>query len=222
MRKVPSRRLSPIGQLIELVATLRAPGGCPWDQEQDHQTLRDHAIEEVYELIDAVELEDDHEMAEELGDLLLQVIFHARLAEERKAFDFDAVCLRLVDKLVRRHPHVFGDVTAKSVDQVLSNWEVIKREEKAGSKHERHSALDGIPRHLPALMRAQKLVKKALKAGLNQESVGSKNGSRKEMAEALFRLSETCQERGWSAEEILRGETARREKQFRRLESQLK
>jgi NTP pyrophosphatase (non-canonical NTP hydrolase) len=148
------------------MAALRSPEGCPWDREQDHQTLRWHAVEEVYELLDAIEAHDDLEMAEELGDLLLQVVFHAQLARERKAFDFDAICQRLADKLVRRHPHVFGDVQVKDVDQVWANWESIKKAEKAGSRHERKSALDGVPRHLPALMRAQKLLKKAAKAGL--------------------------------------------------------
>lgn len=219
MRKAPSRRLPPIRQLLELMAALRAPDGCPWDREQDHRSLRLHAVEEVYELIDAIEAGDDHEMAEELGDLLLQVVFHAQLASERKAFDFDAVCQTLVDKLVRRHPHVFGDVTVKDIDQVWANWEAIKRAEKAGSKHERKSALDGIPRHLPALMRAQKLVKKATKAGLPTTPAPAKRQGRKAVSTALFELAQACQERGWSAEELLRAETDRREKVLRREEA---
>jgi XTP/dITP diphosphohydrolase len=219
MRKAPSRRLPPIRQLLELMAALRAPDGCPWDREQDHRSLRLHAVEEVYELVDAIEAGDDHEMAEELGDLLLQVVFHAQLASERKAFDFDAVCQTLVDKLVRRHPHVFGDVTVKDIDQVWANWESIKRAEKAGSKHERKSALDGIPRHLPALMRAQKLVKKATKAGLSTTPAPAKNQGRKAVSTALYELAQACQERGWSAEELLRAETDRREKVLRREES---
>jgi MazG family protein len=219
MRKAPSRRLPPIRQLLELMAALRAPDGCPWDREQDHRSLRLHAVEEVYELVDAIEAGDDHEMAEELGDLLLQVVFHAQLASERKAFDFDAVCQTLVDKLVRRHPHVFGDVTVKDIDQVWANWESIKRAEKAGSKHERKSALDGIPRHLPALMRAQKLVKKATKAGLSTTPAPAKNQGRKVVSTALYELAQACQERGWSAEELLRAETDRREKVLRREES---
>jgi len=159
------------------MAALRAPDGCPWDREQDHQSLRSHAVEEVYELLDAIEAGDDVEMAEELGDLLLQVVFHAQLARERGVFDFDAVCQHLVDKLVRRHPHVFGSVTVKDIDQVWANWESIKKAEKAGSKHERKSALDGVPRHLPALMRSQKLLKKAAKAGLAEITKPSRVGS---------------------------------------------
>jgi tetrapyrrole methylase family protein/MazG family protein len=220
MPKAPSRKLPPIRQLLELMAALRGPDGCPWDREQDHKSLRTHAVEEVYELIDAIEADDDHEMAEELGDLLLQVVFHAQLARERAVFDFDAVCQRLVDKLVRRHPHVFGDTKVKDVDQVWANWEKIKRAEKAGSKHERKSALDGIPRHLPALMHAQKLVKKAAKAGLS-ESVAEKASakSKKAVAEILFQIAARCQEQGWSAEELLRAETRRRESRWRREES---
>ena len=148
------------------MARLRSPTGCPWDRQQSHLTLRRHAIEEVYELIDAIEAGDDHEMAEELGDLLMQVVFHCQLARERGAFDFDEVCRRLVNKLIRRHPHVFGQTRVKSVDEVWANWEKIKRAEKHGTRHARHSALDGIPKHLPALLRAEKLVKKARKAKL--------------------------------------------------------
>jgi uncharacterized protein YabN with tetrapyrrole methylase and pyrophosphatase domain len=219
MRKAPSRRLPPIRQLLEVMASLRAPDGCPWDREQDHHSLRLHAVEEVYELMDAIEAEDDQEMAEELGDLLLQVVFHAQLASERKAFDFDAVCQTLVDKLVRRHPHVFGDVKVKDIDQVWANWESIKRAEKAGSKHERKSALDGIPRHLPALMRAQKLVKKARKASLETGVPQLPKGGRKAMSTTLFGLAQACQEQGWDAEELLRAEVDRREKVLRKAES---
>src|SRR4249920_683327 len=101
------KKKTPIDELLRVMARLRSPGGCPWDQEQDHRTLRWHAVEEVYELMDAIEAGDDHEMAEELGDLLLQVVFHCQLARERRAFDFERVCRLLVEKLVRRHPHVF-------------------------------------------------------------------------------------------------------------------
>jgi len=135
------------------MARLRSPTGCPWDREQSHRTLRRHAIEEVYELIDAIEVGDDHEMAEELGDLLLQIVFHCQLARERGAFDFEEVCRLLVNKLIRRHPHVFGKTKVRSVDEVWANWEKIKHAEKHGTKHARHSAFDGIPKHLPALLR---------------------------------------------------------------------
>jgi MazG family protein len=207
----------PIEQLLDVMAKLRSPEGCPWDREQDHMTLRFHAVEEVYELMDAIEAGDDHEMLEELGDLLLQVVFHAQLAREREAFDFDAVCQRLVDKLIRRHPHVFGDSNAKTVDAVWAQWEQIKKAEKHGTKHDRASAFDGIPRHLPALLRAEKLVKKARKAKL----VGSapRRLQKKKIAENLFDLASTAQAQGWSAEELLRAEVQRREKAFRKKEN---
>jgi MazG family protein len=161
-----------IEDLLRVMARLRSPTGCPWDREQSHRTLRRHAIEEVYELIDAIEAGDDHEMAEELGDLLLQVVFHCQLAKERGAFDFEKVCRMIVEKLVRRHPHVFGMTKVKNVAEVWVNWEKIKKAEKHGTKHARHSALDGIPKYLPALLRAEKLVKKARKAGLFDLPVG--------------------------------------------------
>ena len=134
-----------IDDLLKVMATLRSPKGCPWDREQDHQSLRWHAVEEVYELLDAIEARDDHELEEELGDLLLQVVFHCQLAKERGAFDFDKVARRITDKLIRRHPHVFGNVKVRNVDQVWTNWEKIKRAEKHGTRHARVSALDGIP-----------------------------------------------------------------------------
>lgn len=227
MPKAPPRKLAPIRQLVAVMAALRAPDGCPWDREQDHRSLRSHAVEEVYELIDAIEAGDDVEMAEELGDLLLQVVFHAQLAAERGVFDFDGVCQRLVDKLVRRHPHVFGSVTVDGIDQVWANWESIKKAEKAGSRHERKSALDGVPRHLPGLLRAQKLLKKAAKAGLatvegtgpsGKPSPARKPAGRRATAEALFDLAARCQEAGWSAEELLRAELGRREAAWRREE----
>src|SRR5215813_10950292 len=157
---------SAMKDLLAVMAALRSPGGCPWDKEQTHLTLRFHAVEEVYELMDAIEAGDDHEMVEELGDLLLQVVFHCQLAQERGAFDFEKVARNIVEKLIRRHPHVFGDSNAKTVDAVWAQWEQIKKAEKKGTRHERPSALDGIPKHLPSLLRTEKLLKKARKAGL--------------------------------------------------------
>ena len=203
------------------MAKLRSPEGCPWDREQDHMTLRFHAVEEVYELIDAIEAGDDHEMAEELGDLLLQVVFHCQLASERDAFDFEKVARHITDKLIRRHPHVFGDTKVKNVDEVWANWEKIKHAEKHGTKHARASALDGIPKHLPALLRAEKLVKKARKAKLISEPLKTskqKAHVKKELAEKLFALAQFAQEQGWSAEDLLRGEIQKRERELRRSE----
>jgi uncharacterized protein YabN with tetrapyrrole methylase and pyrophosphatase domain len=214
MKKNPA-----ITDLLKVMARLRSPTGCPWDREQSHLTLRRHAIEEVYELIDAIEARDDIEMAEELGDLLLQVVFHCQLARERGVFDFEKVTRHLVDKLVRRHPHVFGQTKVKDVDEVWANWEKIKQAEKHGTRHARHSALDGVPKHLPALLRAEKLLKKARKAKLLAD--GKKPGrkfSQAGLAAELFELASLAQERGWCAEELLVGEIKKRDRQLRKLE----
>ncbi len=208
-----------IVDLLAIMAKLRAPDGCPWDREQDHQSLRYHAVEEVYELIDSIEAGDDHEMAEELGDLLLQVVFHCQLASERGVFDFEAVTRRIADKLIRRHPHVFGDVKVKNVDEVWANWEKIKAAEKHGTRHARPSALDGIPRHLPALMRAEKLMKKARKAKLVETAAAkSKRRTKSEIGALLFELAREAQSNGWSAEDLLRMEIAKQDKALRRIE----
>jgi MazG family protein len=213
------KRKAAIDDLLKVMAKLRAPDGCPWDREQTHKTICRHTIEEVYELIDAIEAKDDHEMAEELGDLLLQIVFHCQLAKERGAFDFDKVCRLIVEKLVRRHPHVFGKTKVKDVAEVWANWEKIKKAEKHGTKHARHSALDGIPKHLPALLRAEKLVKKARKAKVLAESHDSKRCVTKDaLAKELFELASFAQAHGWSAEELLSDETKRRERVLRRQE----
>ena len=208
---------TPINRLLEIMARLRSPTGCPWDREQDHRSLRWHAVEEVYELIDAIESGDDHELEEELGDLLLQVVFHCQLARERGAFNFDRVARNIADKLVRRHPHVFGDVKVKDVDQVWANWEKIKRAEKHGTVRARPSALDGVPKHLPALLRAEKLLKKARRAGLPQPPL-RRRPSRAAVAGELFELVQFAQSRGWSAEELLRTESRKQEKAWRKAE----
>ena len=216
------KKTSALNDLLAVMAKLRSPQGCPWDREQSHHTLRRHAIEEVYELIDAIEAGDDLEMAEELGDLLLQVVFHCQLARERGAFDFENVARHLVDKLIRRHPHVFGTTRVKDVDEVWANWEKIKRAEKQGTRHARHSALDGVPKHLPALLRAEKLVKKAGKAKLLPgDEKPSRKLSRTALAKELFALAALAQARGWSAEELLTSEIKRREREFRRREREL-
>jgi len=216
------KKKSAVEDLLKVMAKLRSSQGCPWDREQSHLTLRRHAIEEVYELIDAIEARDDHEMAEELGDLLLQVVFHCQLARERGAFDFEKVTRHLVDKLIRRHPHVFGTTKVKNVDEVWANWEKIKRAEKQGTHLERKSAFDGIPKHLPALLRAEKLLKKARKVFTDGHPAGDKNSKQKlskpALAKELFELASLAQLHGWSAEELLAGEVKKLERQFRRNE----
>src|SRR5438046_1876877 len=201
------KKKSAINDLLKVMAKLRSPKGCPWDREQDHRSLRWHAVEEVYELLDAIEAGDDHEMAEELGDLLLQVVFHCQLGKERRAFDFDKVARLITEKLIRRHPHVFGHLRVKDVDQVWANWEKIKRAEKHGTRHAGPSALDGIPKHLPALLRAEKLLKKARRAKLAPDSPAKRKLSPAQLSKELFRLAQYAQSKGWSAEDLLREET---------------
>ena len=213
---------TPIQSVLDIMARLRAPDGCPWDREQDHQSMKLHAVEEVYELIDAIEAGDDHEMLEELGDLLLQVVFHCQLARERNAFDFDKVCQTLADKLTRRHPHVFGDTKAEDVDTVWANWEKIKRAEKQGTHLERHSPLDGIPKHLPALQYAEKLAKKARKAKLIAGDLPAQDSlpdSPEALGESLLELAMNAQAKGWSAEALLRDAIQKKEKTLRAVES---
>src|SRR5688572_28387373 len=134
-QKEPARPA--IDELLDIMAKLRSPEGCPWDRVQTHMTLRFHAVAEVYELMDAIEAGDDHEMLRELGDMLLQIVFHCQLTRVRAVYDFDAVAKNIADKLIRRHPHVFGDSNAKTVDEVWAQWDQIKKSEKAGTKHDR-------------------------------------------------------------------------------------
>jgi XTP/dITP diphosphohydrolase len=221
-KRKPKKRKPAINELIEVMARLRGPGGCPWDREQDHKSIRFHAVEEVYELIDAIEAGDDHEMLEECGDLLLQVVFHCQLASERKAFDFEQAARTITDKLIRRHPHVFGDSDAKDVDEVWAQWEKIKREEKQGTRHERPSVLDGIPRYLPSLQRTEKLVKKARKNSLAAEPLAKpakQRYTKATLARELFALAEYAQRKGWQPEALLRAETNRQEKNLRKKEA---
>lgn len=212
------RKASAIEQLLEIMARLRAPDGCPWDRDQDHRTLRRHAIEEVYELIDAIDDQDDEAMADELGDLLLQVVFHCQMASERNAFDFDRVCRTLVEKLIRRHPHIFGTAIARDASAVWAQWERIKQAERTGTSRARASVLDGIPRQLPALLRAEQLVKKASRAGLLSARKSQLRQTKAQVGAALFELASAAQQRGWSAEELLRAEIRKRERALRRRE----
>jgi len=213
------RKTSPINELRQVMSRLRSPRGCPWDREQNHMTLRWHAVEEVYELIDAIEARDDQEMIEELGDVLLQVVFHCQLASERGAFNFATVARHISQKLIRRHPHVFGDLKVNSVAQVWKNWETIKHAEKHGTRHARPSVLDGIPRHLPALLRAEKLVKKAKRGKLMSAAKANGRMTRNALARKLFTLAAFAQSKGWSAEELLRQETSKQERVLRRSEA---
>ena len=158
--------MSNIEKLLEIMAQLRNPdGGCPWDLEQDFSTIAPYTIEEAYEVADAIARGDMNELESELGDLLLQVVFHARMGEEAGHFDFESVAGSINEKMIRRHPHVFGDAEAKDAGKVEGSWERIKAEERAGNGDA--SALAGIALALPALKRAQKLGKRAATVGFD-------------------------------------------------------
>jgi len=150
-------------RLREIVARLRAPGGCPWDREQTHASLRGALIEECYEVVEAIEKSDDANLREELGDLLLHIVMHSQMAAERSAFSLEEVAAEVCEKMIRRHPHVFGDKLASDSEGVLRQWEEIKREEKK----ERAGVLDGLPASMPALLRAQNAQKKAGRVGFD-------------------------------------------------------
>ncbi len=161
---IPPEDLPPFERLRAVVHCLRAPGGCPWDREQTHTSLIPHLIEEAYEVADAIRSGDPAQMADELGDLLLQPVLQAEIASETGTFDIDSVARAITEKLIRRHPHVFGESNAATTDAVLTQWEAIKRTEKGDAPQ---SALHGISPGLPSLMRAQKLQKKAAKVGFD-------------------------------------------------------
>ena len=155
-------------RLLELMRRLRAPGGCPWDAEQTHETLKRYLLEETYEVMEAIDSGSPEMLKEELGDLLLQAVFHSAIAEEKGEFTMEDVLQVLCDKLIRRHPHVFGDLRVHDIDQLVDNWERIKKSEKG---EERRSALSGVPSHLPALLRAQKISEKAARVGFDWDHI---------------------------------------------------
>jgi tetrapyrrole methylase family protein / MazG family protein len=157
-----------IDRLIGIIARLRAPGGCPWDREQTHTSILSCLLDETYEFFEAVEEGSAEGMREELGDILLQVVLHARMAAEAGAFTIDDVAREISEKLIRRHPHVFGDVQASTSKEVLKNWETIKRGEK---KHRKY-IVDGIPDALPALFKAEKMQRRVARVGFDWTDMG--------------------------------------------------
>jgi len=168
-------------RLRAIMHRLRAPGGCPWDAEQTHASLVSNLIEEAWEAVDAIRRDDHEHLREELGDLLLQVVFHAELAEEAGRFDLDEVARGICEKLVRRHPHVFGDSAAEGSEAVLRQWDEIKRAEKGGGER---AHLDGVGGGLPELMRAAKLQKKAARVGFDwPDEAGVRDKIREELSE---------------------------------------
>jgi MazG family protein len=208
-RPAPGARLL---DLVRVMARLRGPGGCPWDREQTHRSLVRYLLDETYELIEAIEAGDAEHMAEELGDLLLQVVFHAQMAAEEGSFDIDDVAGWLVEKLVTRHPHVFGDLRVSGASEVVANWEVIKDHEKG-----RASVLEGVPEALPALAYAAKLLRRAARLGHDARAEAARTPARLERAaragpgdaeeaigELLLAVVALAAERGVDAETALR------------------
>lgn len=183
-----------IQPLVDVMRTLREPGGCPWDREQTHASIRSNMIEEVYEYLEAVDAGDIAGMREELGDVLMQIVFHARLAEEAGNFDLQDVIDEVVDKLIRRHPHVFGETNVANSDEVLKNWEAIKKEEKTERKH----LLDGVYQGLPALLRAYKIQNKVAKVGFDWPDA---SGPWAKIQEELAELQEALEQNDLQASE---------------------
>lgn len=166
----PKKEVYTIDDLRQILAILRSENGCPWDREQDHHSIRRDFLEETYEVLEAIDEEDASLLQEELGDVLLQVVFHARIEEEEKRFDLDDVITGVCKKMILRHPHVFGDWKADTSEQVLKNWDAIKKQEK--SQKTDTDTLLSVPKVLPALMRSEKVLKRAQRAGVscpNQE-----------------------------------------------------
>ena len=226
-------------RLVRVVAKLRSENGCPWDRAQTHESLKPDLIEEAYEVIEAIDAQDPTKLREELGDLLVNVMLHAQIANDREDFSINDVIHFLTDKLIRRHPHVFGDVNASDVDEVLKNWEQIKRSESG--YEERQSVLDGIPAHLPNLHRAQKIQRKASRVGFDwkyasdvlpkieeelselKESVQKKDseGIEIEVGDLLFSIVNLCRFLEVQAEEALRKANRKFVNRFQWMEKEL-
>lgn len=171
--------------LVDVIKKLRSPNGCPWDKEQTHQSIRQDLIEETYELIEAIDNDDKELLKEELGDVLLQVVFHSVIEEEQESFNIDDVADGVCKKMIIRHPHVFADVTADTTEQVLKNWDAIKMKTK--SQNKQSEVLNGISRSLPSLMRSQKIQQKAAKVGFDWDNV---DGAIDKLTEEVDELKE--------------------------------
>jgi len=229
--------LDGIARLQEIVARLRAPDGCPWDREQTHESLRPLLIEECYEVIDAIERSDDANLREELGDLLLHIVMHAHMGAERGAFSLEEVAATVCEKMIRRHPHVFGDKLAADSEAVLRQWEQIKRAEKGGAS----GVLDNVADALPALLKAQTVQKKAARVGFDWPDVepvfgkfaeevaevreaiaaGHAASLEAEVGDLLFTAVNLARKLGVDAETALAGSTNRFVSRFQAIEREL-
>jgi len=234
----PEKHGNGVTRLLKVVAMLRSKHGCPWDREQTLETLKPYLLEEAYELIDAVETGDSAHHMEELGDVLLQVALHAQIRHEQKHFDFDDVAHGIARKLIRRHPHVFGKTTADTSQAVVRNWEAIKLTEKPDG---RRSVIDGVPKHLPALLKAQRVQAKAARVGFDwkdrrgvldklaeetgelRQALRSKRRSaiQEEMGDVLFSLVNLCRFLAIDAEDALRLTTRKFCRRFKAVETRV-
>lgn len=226
-------------ELVRVMEQLRGPNGCPWDREQTHQTLARYLIEEAFEAADALERGDVRASVEELGDVLLQVVFHAQIGREEGAYDLETIARLLTEKLIRRHPHVFGDVTVSGSSEVVANWEAIKEGERRAAGEGTPSLMDGLPANLPALARAEGIQRRAARVGFDWEDAsgprakvdeelqeldqalarGDQEAAARELGDLLFAVVNLARKRGIDAEGALRGTVRRFENRFRRMEA---
>ena len=226
-------------QLVQVVAALRGENGCPWDKAQTHETLKSDLIEETYEVIEAIDAKSSDKLQEELGDLLLQVVLNAQIAKDQGDFSINEVVRSTTDKIIRRHPHVFGDVKANDTETVLQNWEAIKRGEPG--YEDRKSVLDGVPESLPSLLRAQKIQNRAARVGFDWDTVADvlpkldeeieevkasvKKGDTEEIemeiGDLLFSVVNLCRFLDVQAEEALRQAVRKFTNRFQKMEETL-
>jgi MazG family protein len=224
-----------VSRLLGIMARLRGPGGCPWDREQTLESLKSNLVEETYEVVDAIEGGDREQLCEELGDLLLQIVFQSQICSEEGAFDFQDVAGAISEKLVRRHPHIFGDGAAETAEQVTRNWEKIKKAEK-GKGH--HSVLAGVPRSMPALPRAHQVQRKAARVGFDWDDIndvvakvheeldevkaeiasGDREAVKAELGDLLFSVVNLCRFGACDPEEALKGTVEKFTRRFQYVE----
>lgn len=230
---------TPIDQVRDIMRKLRDPqGGCPWDREQNLESLKPFLIEECYELIDAIDSADAGKHREELGDMLLQIVFQTQLREEKGEFTFEDICTTLAEKLIRRHPHVFADVTVTGSKDVLTKWEEIKNKEKKGGKR---SVVDGVPNHLPALMKAHQVQSRAARVGFDWAAIhdviakveeelaetksaiaaGDHDGVAEEIGDLLFAVVNLSRFQKLHAEELLAATVRKFARRFQFVEQQV-
>lgn len=184
--------------ITDVMNTLLGENGCPWDKEQTHESLRKNLLEEAHEVVEAIDCNDMEHLKEELGDVLLQVVFHARLAEQEGHFNFNDVVIAITEKMIRRHPHIFADVQADNAEAVLTNWEEIKKKEKAG-KPEEQSVMSKLPPTLPALMKAEKVQQKAHRVGFDWDDI---EGPKAKIVEELGEIDAAMAGSGDVEEEV--------------------